>query len=155
MQQDRTPTRIVGIDYGLARIGIAISDERKIIARPVHTLLAEKKLEQTVDKLLSVLQEEIKKQHFRIAEIVIGLPLHMSGRRGVLADEVIHFADIIKQKSSLPVQLWDERLTSVQAERSMLEANLSRKKRSTLIDTVAAVLILQSYLDSLSQVNDI
>lgn len=147
MQSRERPSRAVGIDYGLARIGIAISDERKIIARALGTLTTEKKLEKTVDKVLLYLQEDAEKSAYDIAKIVIGLPLHMSGRHGVMADEASLFAEMIQLKSGLPVQLWDERLTSVQAERSMLEANLSRKKRAERMDRVAAVLILQSYLD--------
>jgi putative Holliday junction resolvase len=141
------PTRIVGIDYGMARLGIAISDERKIIARPLMTLRAEKRLEATVAALVKTLRAAEQEQRFTIAELVIGLPLHMSGKHGVIADEVTHFSELLKGQSGWHLVLWDERLTSVQAERSMREGNLSRRRRAQLVDTVAAVLILQSYLD--------
>lgn len=143
----RRPTRIVGVDYGMARIGIAISDESKIIARALMTLRAEKRLEATVTQFVKALRTAEQEQHFDIAELVIGLPLHMNGKHGVIADEVTHFSELVKALSGWPVTLWDERLTSVQAERSMIEGNLNRKRRSKLVDTVAAVIILQSYLD--------
>lgn len=141
-------SRLIGIDYGLARIGIAISDERKIIARPLLTLTAEKKLESTASKLWATLEASAAEEGYVIEELVFGLPLHMNGKRGVLADEVIHFTQLVQKHFSGLITLWDERLSSVQAERSMIEANLSRKRRSQLVDTVAAVIILQSYLDS-------
>ena len=144
----KKPTRIVGLDFGLARIGIAVSDERKIIATPLLTLKTEKKIELTVEKLLKTLSENQALQKYEIEEIVIGFPLLMSGKTGFLADEVTHFVSILKTHTSIPIITWDERLTSVQAERSLRESSLSRKKRSSLIDTVAAVIILQNYLDS-------
>lgn len=151
MTEPKTPpTRLVGIDYGMARIGIAVSDERKIIARALVTLKAEKRLEHTVTQLIKTMRTAEQEQHFVVGEVIIGLPLHMSGRHGVIADEVKHFANLLKTQSGWAIKLWDERLTSVQAERSMMEGNLTRKRRSQLVDTVAAVIILQSYLDSLS-----
>lgn len=141
-------TRFVGLDFGLARIGIAVSDERKIIATPLLTLKTEKKIELTVDKLLKVLEEHQKQQNYVVEEIVVGLPLLMSGKTGFLADEVKHFVSILRERTSTPIFMWDERLTSVQAERSLRESCLTRKKRSTLVDTVAAVIILQNYMDS-------
>lgn len=142
------PTRIVGLDFGLARIGIAVSDERKIIATPLVTLKAERKVEQTVGKLMQQLEAHQKEYSYQIEEIVIGLPLLMSGKMGFLADEVKIFIEALKQITSIPIITWDERLTSVQAERSLRESSLTRKKRSSLIDAVAAVIILQNYLDS-------
>jgi len=136
--------RIVGIDFGTARFGIAISDESKILARVLTTLKAEKKSEETLLKLLKELEP------YSIDEIVIGLPLHMNGKHGFLADEVKHFADLLKAKVSIPIAIWDERLTTVQAERSLKEFGMRRKKRSKIIDSVTAVIILQSYLDHLS-----
>lgn len=142
------PTRTIGLDFGLARIGIAVSDERKIIATPLQTLKTEKKIELTAEKLLKELEVHQKLQNYQVDEIVIGLPLLMSGKTGFLADEVQHFIAILKERISIPIITWDERLTSVQAERSLRESSLTRKKRSSLVDTVAAVIILQNYLDS-------
>lgn len=150
MNQTQKPkaTRYIGLDFGLARIGIAVSDERKIIASPLLTLKTEKKIEQTAEKLLSELEKHQKIQNYQVEEIVIGLPLLMSGKMGFLADEVKHFVEILKLQTNTPIITWDERLTSVQAEKSLRESSLTRKRRSSLVDTVAAVIILQNYLDS-------
>lgn len=142
------PTRIAAIDFGLARIGIAISDERKIIATPLCIITAEKKTERSAQKVIDELLLHKQKFNFELEEIVVGLPLLMSGKKGFLADEVQFFIDQLRQKIDVPIVAWDERLTSVQAERSMREGSLSRKKRSQISDTVAAVIILQNYLDS-------
>lgn len=140
-------TRIVAIDYGMVRLGIAVSDENKIIAMPLMTFYAEKKSENTVAKLVAELIKHQETNHYSIEEIVVGLPLLMSGKVGLLADEVKHFVDLLRKTISVPVITWDERLTSVQAERSMMEGNMSRRKRSKVVDKVAAVIILQNYLD--------
>lgn len=139
------PKRIIGIDFGIARLGIAISDERCVIAMPYKTMKASKKTEQTIASLLEVIKE-LENQSI-ISEIVIGLPLMMSGKVGFLADEVKHFASLLKEAIALPITLWDERLTTVQAERSLRESSFSRKKRTQHVDTVAAVIILQNFLD--------
>lgn len=141
------PTRIIGIDFGMARIGIALSDERKIIAIPLEVMKTQKRSEDTAEKLLMLLQEHASSNSYGIEEIVIGLPLLMSGRKGLLADEVQHFIELLQQLCSIPIFTWDERLTSVQAERSLREGNMTRKKRTTYVDTVAATIILQNYLD--------
>lgn len=141
--------RIIGIDYGMVRIGIAISDEQRIIATPLLTLTSEKRLEATVIKFVQEMQNHAKSYHYQIEEIVIGLPLMMSGKRGMLADEVLHFIELLKTHVDIPIKTWDERLTSVQAERSLREGSLTRKRRARIVDTVAATIILQSYLDHL------
>lgn len=143
-------TRIVGIDYGMARIGISLSDELKIIASPLLTFQASKKAEQTVERLVKELEELQIKMKFTILEIIVGMPLMMSGKTGFLADEVKHFIALMKEKVPFPVIPWDERLTTVQAERSLMESSLTRKRRSQVVDKVAAVIMLQSYLDHLS-----
>jgi putative Holliday junction resolvase len=141
------PTRIIGIDYGVARFGVAVSDETKIIAMPLTTITAESKSEKTADKILLELKILSEAGRYEIVEIVIGLPLMMSGKFGMQADDVTHFVTLLKTKTTIPVVTWDERLTTVQAEKSMREGNMSRKKRSKVVDKVAAVIILQSYLD--------
>lgn len=139
--------RIVGIDFGLARIGLALSDETKLIANSLKTLLCEKKAEATAKKLIKELNDHAAIYDYNIEEVVIGMPLMMSGKKGMLADEVIHFVSILKELISVPITTWDERLSSVQADRSLREGNFSRKRRSKMVDSVAAVIILQSYLD--------
>ncbi len=143
----KQPTRIIAIDYGMVRIGLAVSDERKIIATPLETLKAEKQSEKTVTKLIDLLEEHAKSRGYNIESIVIGFPLLMSGKKGLLADEVTHFVSLMKEKVMFPIIIWDERLTSVQADRFLREGQLSRKKRSQKVDSVAAVIILQNYLD--------
>lgn len=140
--------RIVGIDFGMKRLGLAVSDPTKLIATPMETLIAEKKGEKTVAKLLAFLDAYCQKMDSEIECIVIGMPLMMNGKRGLLADEVHHFVGILEQVCKIPVKTWDERLTTVQAERSLKESSLSRKKRSAIVDSVAAIIILQNYLDS-------
>lgn len=144
------PGRIIGIDYGLARIGLAVSDVQKIIATPMTTFAAEKKSEVTVVKLVKMLVEHAATHRYQIEQIVVGLPLLMSGKKGLLADEVLHFIELLKQHFTVPIITWDERLSSVQADRSLREGSLSRKKRAKNVDSVSAIIILQSYLDSLT-----
>lgn len=139
--------RIVGLDYGLARIGIALSDERKIIASPLTTFPTEKKLEETVVKLVQQLKSHSQTHNYLIEEIVIGLPLMMSGKKGMIADEVVSLVELMRQHIDVPIITWDERLTTVQAERSLREGTMTRKKRARYVDTVAACIILQNYLD--------
>ncbi len=141
-------TRIISLDYGLARIGVALSDERKIIALGSVTIVAEKKAEQTAQKISVELNKLAEAQKFEIEKIVLGFPLKMNGTRGLQADDVAHFAELLKQHIDCEIVLWDERLTTVQADRSLREGNLTRKQRAKQVDKVAAVLILQSYLDS-------
>lgn len=141
-------SRIIGIDFGLARIGIAVSDESKILATPLTTVTAEKKLENTVDKLIELLDTHQKEHNYTLEAIVVGLPLMMSGKMGLMSDEVGHFVETLKKKTSIPIKTWDERLTSAQADRSLREFSLSRKKRAKVVDKVSAVLILQNYLDT-------
>lgn len=140
--------RVIGIDYGMARLGLSFSDESKLIAMPWMVLAAEKKTEKTVAKFLKELERNQKEKGYEAEAIIVGLPLLMSGKVGLLADEVKHFIELLKVAIAIPVIAWDERLTSVQAERSLRESNFTRKKRAQYVDTVAAVIILQNYLDS-------
>ena len=139
--------RMIGLDYGAARIGVSYSDANKIIAMPLMTITCEARSELTVAKVVRLLTEHSDANKYDIEEIVIGLPLMMSGKYGLQADEVKHFVQLLKTLVNIPVTLWDERLTTVQAERSMREGGMSRKRRSKVIDKVAAVIILQNYLD--------
>jgi putative Holliday junction resolvase len=141
------PKRLLGIDFGLSRLGLALSDERKLIASPFLTFSSEKKTEETARKLIDLLTQLQEKNGYEIEEIIIGMPLMMSGKTGFLADEVNHFINVLSQVTSIPIHSWDERLSTVQAERSLRETQLSRKRRSKVVDIVSAAIILQSYLD--------
>lgn len=141
------PKRLVGIDFGMARLGIALSDERQIIASPYQTVQAEKKTELTIAKIIALLSQIQEKYQCDIEEIIVGLPLMMSGKTGFQADEVKHFVDRLAKSTPIPIRTWDERLTTVQADRSLRESQMTRKKRSKVVDIVSAAIILQSYLD--------
>ncbi len=129
--------RILGLDVGLKRIGVAVSDPLKITAQGLDTV--ERGDIGSLEKVIS--QNDV-------VEIVVGLPLNMDGTEGERAKDAISFADMLKKKFSVPVKMWDERLSTASAERDMIKGDLSRKKRKSLSDKVAAQLILQNYLDS-------
>jgi len=133
--------RILGIDYGTKRLGLALSDEDEILASPlpvrVRTGLA--------DDLKFVSDLTVERG---VGRIVLGLPLNMNGSRGEMARAVQAFAAELRNACDLPVVLFDERLTTSEAERVLIQADISRKKRKNLRDGLAAVLILQGYLDS-------
>ncbi len=137
--------RTLGIDYGLRRIGLAISDPMGTLSLPFAQIQAGKTFEET----LKVVQEKI--EGYEVETVVIGLPHKMSGKEGTLSPQITAFADYLKQNTEWQVELFDERLTSLQAERALKEANLSRKKRTAKLDMVAATYILQAFLDSTSQ----
>ena len=141
--------RILAIDYGLKRIGLALSDAMQVIASPLENLLASHTLEKTADVILHFL-EELKRQGKEVVEIVIGLPLHMDGSESERSGQVRSLAELLKTKASIPVFLLDERLSSVQAERSLKETGFSRKKRAQVVDRVSAVIMLQTYLSQKS-----
>lgn len=131
--------RILAIDYGARRMGLAVSDPLGITAQGLETL--ERKNKRTdFARLASVLRE------YEVREIVLGLPLRMSGETGTQSLKVAEFAESLRQRFQLPVHLWDERLTSAEANRLLREAEVSSRKRAQAVDRMAAVLILQSFL---------
>ncbi len=136
--------RIVGIDFGTARIGLAITDEMRIITQPLATVQASKNVKQTADLIAKEL-ERFKK----IDTIVIGLPLLLSGKEGEMATLAKAFGAAVEARMGVPVVYWDERLTSSQVDRMLRDSDVSRKKRATLSDQLAAAAILQNYMYSL------
>jgi putative holliday junction resolvase len=130
--------RLLGIDYGRVRVGIAISDESRFLSRPLCCLENKKEF---VDKL------KLELKAYKVDAIVVGLPLLMNGKDSPMTDEVKKFSEYLGKVMELPIILWDERLTSAEVERTMRDAGVSRKKRAESSDTLAASLILQSYLD--------
>lgn len=131
--------RILAIDYGARRMGLAVSDPLGITAQGLETL--ERKNKRTdFARLESVLRE------YEVREIVLGLPLRMSGETGAQSLKVAEFAESLRRRFQLPVHLWDERLTSAEANRLLREAEVSSRKRAQAVDRMAAVLILQSFL---------
>lgn len=133
--------RTLGLDVGERRIGVALSDMLGITAQRL-TLITRHDRQKDLDAIAALANEH------EVNAIVVGLPLMMRGEVGPAAKLVTEFADALKEKVSCPVQLWDERLTTVQGERALLETDTSRKDRKRLIDQIAAQLILQSYLDA-------
>ncbi len=135
--------RILGIDFGEKRLGLAISDESQTLASPLATYA---RTDQENDlKFLGNLVAQ-----YQITEIVLGLPLHMDGSLSEKAQQVLEFKRLLEEHLKLPVHTFDERLTTAEAERVLLQADLSRKKRKTKRDALAAVLILQGYLQKVT-----
>ncbi|MGB4537644.1 MAG: Holliday junction resolvase RuvX [Bacilli bacterium] len=135
--------RILGLDLGSKTLGMAISDETATIAMPLGTArIPEYDLEAALEAALDVIDK------YRVEKIVLGLPRHMSGDMGTLAEYCRRFEKLLSESSALEVIMIDERLTSRIAERVMLSADVSRKKRKKHVDKLAAAVILQSYLDS-------
>jgi putative Holliday junction resolvase len=130
----------MGLDVGEVRIGVAISDETGLIARGLTTL-RRVGWKQDLDALI-----QLADQH-DVQEIVIGLPLNLDGSEGVQAGSVADFTQRLRAASPIPVSQWDERLSSVSAERVLIEGGLQRNKRRQVIDKLAAVIILQNFLD--------
>ena len=133
--------RIMGLDIGTKRIGVAISDELGLTAQGITTL------PRAAARGAWGALRRLATEH-GVSRIVVGLPLNMSGTEGPAAEAVRVFGDGAALALKLPVEYWDERLTTVSAQRVLLEGNLSRKKRREVIDQVAATIILQSYLDA-------
>ena len=133
--------RLLGIDYGTRRIGLAISDATGMIARPLDTI-QRTALEDDLKKIEAAIEQ------FQPGEIVIGLPVSMNGQSSEKTEEVINFIDKMKKSIKIPIAQWDERLTTVIGERMLIDSGVRRENRKNMIDKVAAVVILQSYLDS-------
>jgi putative holliday junction resolvase len=144
---DKKPMRIMGLDIGSRTIGVAISDELGITAQGLKTI-KRKSMEEDLKELSLIIAQ------FNINNIVVGLPMNMNGTIGPQAEAVFQWMKDAKEKIDLPMVSWDERLSTVEATRTLLEADLSRKKRKGVIDKVAAVLILQGYLDQAGKQND-
>jgi putative holliday junction resolvase len=133
--------RILGLDVGSKRIGIAVSDPLGITAQGLETLQRKNKRHD-----LAALEQIIR--NYQVQEIVVGLPLRMSGAEGTQSGKMQGFADELRGRFGLPVHLWDERLTSAEANRLLREADLSIEKRAKAVDRMAAVLILQGWMES-------
>lgn len=136
--------RYLGLDYGDRRIGIAVSDELGWTAQGIE-VLQRRKPEDDLGRIRQIVQD------YNVEEVVLGLPKNMNGTIGPRGDICIAYADTLRETLQIPVHLWDERLTTVSAERTLLQADVSRKKRKQVIDKMAAALILQGFLDSKSK----
>ena len=137
-------TRALGLDVGDKTIGVAASDLFGWTAQGIETIIRT-----NIKKDLQRLEELVKQ--YEVNKIVVGLPKNMNGTIGPQGDKVLEFVERLKKRFKVEIVLWDERLTTVAAERSLIEADVSRKKRKQVIDKMAAVYILQGYLDSVSK----
>ena len=135
------PKRVLGLDVGSKRIGIAISDPLGITAQGLETLQRQNK-RLDFEKLAKLAHD------YEVAEIVVGFPLRMSGVEGIQAEKMQAFAEELRKRLQLPVHLWDERLTSAEANRLLRETDMSIKRRGKVVDQMAAVLILQSWMEN-------
>jgi putative Holliday junction resolvase len=132
-------SRVLGIDFGEKRLGLALSDESRTLASPL-AVYERKDLQSDLRFLRDLILR------YQITEIVLGLPLNMDGSLGPKAQQVLEFKRALEESLKLPVHTFDERFTTAEAERALLEANMSRRQRKTKRDALAAVLILQGYL---------
>lgn len=138
--------RIMGLDYGSKTVGVAISDPLHITAQGIETIARkdENKLRKTCARIEALIDE------YDVGRIVLGLPKHMNNEIGERAKKSIEFGEMLKRRTGLEVVMWDERLTTVEAERTLIESKVRRENRKEYIDKIAAVFILQGYLDSIS-----
>ena len=137
--------RIMGLDYGSKTVGVAISDSLGITAQGIETICRkeENKLRKTCARIEALIEE------YQVERIVLGLPKHMNNEIGDRAKLSIEFGEMIRRRTGLEVVMWDERLSSVEAERVLIESKVRRENRKQYIDKIAAVFILQGYLDSI------
>ncbi|WP_241154302.1 Holliday junction resolvase RuvX [Staphylospora marina] len=132
-------SRVLGLDVGQRRIGVAVSDSLGWTAQGVCVIQRDENWLDRLDRLM---------EEYRVSEVVVGLPRNMNGTIGPRGEDSMQVADTLKNRYGLPVHLWDERLSTMAAERTLLEADVSRKKRKQVIDRLAATWILQGFLDA-------
>ena len=135
--------RIMGLDFGSKTVGVAVSDSLLMTAQGIEIIRRkeENKLRQTYARIEELILE------YDVQEIVLGCPKHMNGTEGIRAELTEEFKDRLERRTGLPVFLWDERLTTVAADKTMIEAGIRRENRKEYVDKIAAALILQGYLD--------
>ena len=140
----KTEIRILALDVGQKRIGLAVSDPLGLTAQGVG-VLKRKGREADLARLVEVAQE------YHVQEILVRLPRHMNGRPGTQVEGILELAQALGQSLGVPVTTWDERLSTREAERVLIAADISRRRRRQVVDKMAAVLILQAYLDLTKQ----
>ena len=135
--------RIMGLDFGSKTVGVAVSDSLLVTAQGVEIIRRkeENKLRQTLARIEELIEE------YEVEEIVLGLPINMNATEGVRVELTMEFKDKLERRTGLPVYTWDERLTTVAADRIMMETGVRRENRKKYVDMIAATLILQGYLD--------
>ena len=135
--------RIMGLDFGSKTVGVAVSDPLGITAQPIEIVRrkSENKLRQTLARIEELIRE------YQVTQLVLGLPKNMNNTLGERAEKSLEFKEMLERRTGLPVVMWDERLTTVEANRALMEGNVRREERGKYVDALAAVLILQCYLD--------
>lgn len=135
--------RIMGLDFGSKTVGVAISDPLFITAQGIEIIhrSTENKLRQTLARI-----EELVAEH-EVGEIVLGLPKNMNNTQGERAEKTLEFKEMLERRTGLTVTMWDERLTTVAADKAMIEMEIRRENRGKYVDMIAAILILQGFLD--------
>lgn len=141
MDSSNNAGRLLGMDVGARRIGLAVSDALGITAQGITTLQRRNKRTDLAE-LRKVISE------YAVSEIVVGYPLRLSGTASAQTGKVTEFAEVLKKTFGLPVHLWDERLSSAQANRLLRETDMSIRRRAEVVDQMAAVLILQSFMEN-------
>ena len=136
--------RVLGLDVGDRTIGVAVSDPLGFTAQGITTI-RRKNIETDIAQIVDICSQ------YNVETIVSGLPKNMNGTIGEQAEKVQSFCEVLKEAVNIEIKFWDERLTTVAAHRVMLEADMSRKKRKSIVDKIAATYILQGYLDSISK----
>ena len=136
--------RVMGLDFGAKTVGVAVSDPLGLTAQGVETITRtqENKLRKTLARIETLAGE------FEVEKIVLGFPKHMNNDIGERAEKTLAFKEMLERRTRLEVELWDERLTTVSAEKVLMESGVRRENRKLYIDKIAAVFILQGYLDS-------
>lgn len=135
--------RILGLDYGSKTVGVAVSDPLGFTAQAVETIW--RKEENKLRKTLARIEELISE--YQVEKVVVGYPKNMNNTVGERAEKALEFKAMIERRTGLPVEMWDERLTTVEANRTLMEAGVRRENRKQYLDELAAVFILQGYLD--------
>jgi putative Holliday junction resolvase len=138
--REQTPGRILGLDYGSHRIGTAVSDPLGITAQP---LVAIRRQGESLD--IDAVGDLVRE--YSVRTVLIGLPLHLSGEEGTQAKQARRFGEKIAERLGIPVETWDERMTTAQAERHLIASGVRRKRRKEIRDSLSAVILLQSALD--------
>lgn len=136
--------RVMGLDFGSKTVGVAVSDPLGLTAQGVETITRtqENKLRKTLARIETLVGE------FKVEKIILGFPKHMNNDVGERAEKTLEFKNMLERRTGLEVELWDERLTTVSAEKVLMESGVRRENRKLYIDKIAAVFILQGYLDS-------
>ena len=136
--------RIMGLDYGSKTIGVAVSDPMGLTAQGIETITREE--ENKLRKSLRRIEELV--ELYQVEEIVLGFPKNMNNTIGERAEKSLQLKETLERRLGLPVIMWDERLTTVEADRTLIEAGVRRENRKKYVDMIAAVFILQGYLDA-------